>query len=329
MPDQSHPRITVVGVGADGLPPQALERVRTATVVLGGERHLALLPDDCPAERVSWPAPLRPGLPALLERYAGCDIVALASGDPLVSGIGSTLIALLGADAVRIEPALSSVALARARMGWAAEASAVVSVVGRDLHAVLRELAPGWRVVVLSSDSSTPDELARLLVEQGYGASGMTVLGDLGSAEETRTDATAATWTGPAPALNVVALDLRGPVVSAWVAGLPDDAFEHDGQLTKRDLRASALARLAPQPGQLLWDVGAGAGSVGIEWMRAPPRCWTIAVESDQARGQRIARNAARLGVPTLRVVHGRAPVVLDDLPAPDAIFVGGGATAP
>jgi len=245
-----------------------------------------------------------------------------------VSGIGSTLIALLGEDAVRIEPALSSVALARARMGWAAEASAVVSVVGRDLHAVLRELAPGWRVVVLSSDASTPDELARLLVEQGYGASGMTVLGDLGSAEETRTDATAATWNGPAPALNVVALDLRGPVVSAWVAGLPDDAFEHDGQLTKRDLRASALARLAPQPGQLLWDVGAGAGSIGIEWMRAHPRCWTIAVESDVVRAERIGRNAARLGVPGLRVVRGRAPHALDDLPAPDAVFVGGGATS-
>jgi precorrin-6Y C5,15-methyltransferase (decarboxylating) len=157
----------------------------------------------------------------------------------------------------------------------------------------------------------------------------MTVLGDLGSAEESRVDATATSWTGPAPALNVVALDLRGPVVGAWAGGLPDDVFEHDGQLTKRDLRASALARLAPQPGQLLWDVGAGAGSVGIEWMRAHPRCWTIAVETDADRAVRIGRNAARLGVPTLRVVHGRAPDALADLPSPDAVFVGGGATAP
>src|SRR4051794_11968813 len=329
MPDQSHPRITVVGVGADGLPPQALERVRTATVVLGGERHLALLPDDCPAERVSWPAPLRPGLPALLERYAGCDVVALASGDPLVSGIGSTLIALLGAAAVRVEPAVSSVALARARMGWSAESSALVTVVGRDPHAVLRELAPGWRVLVLSSDADTPAAMAGLLVERGYGDSAMTVLGDLGAADESRIDATAATWSGPGPALNVVALDLRGPVVGSWGTGLPDEAFEHDGQLTKRDLRASALARLAPQPGQLLWDVGAGAGSVAIEWLRAHPACHAHAVEADAERAERIGPNAARLGVPRLEVVQGRAPEALADLPAPDAVFVGGGAPAP
>ncbi|WP_231482631.1 precorrin-6y C5,15-methyltransferase (decarboxylating) subunit CbiE [Nocardioides sp. URHA0020] len=326
------PLITVIGIGADGwtsVPESSWRRLLTADVILGGARHLAMLPDTLDVVREPWPSPLRDHLPALLERHAGRNVVALASGDPLVSGIGSTLIALLGEGAVRIEPALSSVALARARLGWPAEACSVVTVVGRDLHAVLRELAPGWRVVVLSSDASTPDELARLLVALGYGESRMTVLGDLGAPEESRSEATAATWTGPAPRLNVIALDLRGPVVAAWTAGLPDDAFDHDGQLTKRDVRASALARLAPQPGQLLWDVGAGAGSVGIEWMRAHPRCWTIAVESDQARGQRIARNAARLGVPTLRVVHGRAPVVLDDLPAPDAIFVGGGATVP
>ncbi|GAA4717640.1 precorrin-6y C5,15-methyltransferase (decarboxylating) subunit CbiE [Nocardioides conyzicola] len=330
-PDDQQPLITVIGIGADGwtsVPEASWRRLLTADVILGGARHLAMLPDTLDVVREPWPSPLRDNLPALLERHAGLDVVALASGDPLVSGIGSTLIALLGEGAVRIEPALSSVALARARMGWSAEASTVVSVVGRDLHAVLRELAPGWRVVVLSSDASTPGDLARLLVEQGYGASGMTVLGNLGSGEESRVDATAATWSGPAPDLNVVALDLRGPVVGAWAAGLPDEVFEHDGQLTKRDLRASALARLAPQPGQLLWDVGAGAGSVGIEWMRAHPRSWTIAVESDDERAARIGRNAARLGVPSLRVVRGRAPDALADLPAPDAVFVGGGATA-
>jgi len=330
--DAPKPLITVIGIGADGwtsVPESSWRRLLTADVILGGARHLAMLPDTLDVVREPWPSPLRDHLPALLDRHAGRTVVALASGDPLVSGIGSTLIALLGEGAVRIEPALSSVALARARMGWPAEASSVVTVVGRDLHAVLRELAPGWRVVVLSSDASTPDDLARLLVERGYGESRMTVLGDLGAPEESRVDATAATWTGPAPRLHVVALDLRGPVVGAWTAGLPDDAFEHDGQLTKRDLRASALARLAPQPGQLLWDVGAGAGSVGIEWMRAHPRCWTIAIESDAERAARVGRNAAALGVPTLRVVHGRAPDSLADLPAPDAVFIGGGATAP
>ncbi len=326
------PLITVIGIGADGwtsVPEASWRRLLAADVILGGARHLAMLPDTLDVVREPWPSPLRDNLPALLQRHTGRNVVALASGDPLVSGIGSTLIALLGQGAVRIEPTLSSVSLARARMGWSAEASSVVSVVGRDVHAVLRELAPGWRVVVLSSDADTPDRVARLLVERGYGATRMTVLGDLGAMEESRVDATADTWSGPAPALNVVALDLRGPVVGAWAGGLSDDAYEHDGQLTKRDLRASALARLAPQPGQLLWDVGAGAGSVGIEWMRAHPRCWTIAVESDATRADRIRRNAACLGVPTLRVVADRAPDALADLPGPDAVFVGGGATAP
>jgi precorrin-6B C5,15-methyltransferase / cobalt-precorrin-6B C5,C15-methyltransferase len=335
-PDDRQPLITVIGIGADGwtsVPESSWRRLLTADVILGGARHLAMLPDTLDVVREPWPSPLRDNLPALLERYAGRDVVALASGDPLVSGIGSTLIALLGRDAVRIEPAMSSVALARARMAWPSESLEVVSVVGRDPHIVLRTLAPGHRVIVLSSDATTPAVLATLLTEAGYGETAITVLGNLGTIEESRLTGTAGAWAveppDRLPALNVVALELRGPVVAAWTAGLPDDAFEHDGQLTKRDLRASALARLAPQPGQLLWDVGAGAGSVGIEWMRAHPRCWTIAVESDAERAARIGRNAARLGVPTLRVVPGRAPDALADLPAPDAVFVGGGATAP
>ncbi|MCW2854104.1 MAG: cbiT, partial [Nocardioides sp.] len=307
MPSPTRPSITVVGLGADGWPgvPEDTRRlVLEAPVVLGGARHLALLPAVPGQERTPWPSPLRDGLPDLLASYAGRDVVALASGDPLVSGIGSTLVGLLGADAVRVVPAVSSVALARARMGWPAESLEVVSVVGRDAHAVLRALAPGHRVLVLSSDASTPAEVAGLLDAAGYGESALTVLGDLGSADESRRDGLARSWTGPAPALNVIALTLLGPVVGPLSGGLPDEAFEHDGQLTKRDLRASALARLAAQPGQLLWDVGAGAGSVGIEWMRAHPTCAAVAVEADAARAERVRGNAARLGVPALRVVH-------------------------
>jgi precorrin-6Y C5,15-methyltransferase (decarboxylating) len=221
------------------------------------------------------------------------------------------------------------VALARARMGWSAESCEVVSLVGRDPHAVLRHLAPGHRVLVLSSDEETPVSVAALLNARGYGASAMTVLGDLGGPDESRLDGTAAAWSQPCPRLNVIALALDGPVVGAWTAGLPDDAFENDGQLTKRDLRAGVLARLAPQPGQLLWDVGGGAGSVGIEWMRSHPTCRAVAVEQSADRAARIGRNAAALGVPTLEVVHGEAPAALSSLPDPDAIFVGGGATAP
>jgi precorrin-6Y C5,15-methyltransferase (decarboxylating) len=235
----------------------------------------------------------------------------------------------LGADRVAVIPHLSSVTLARARLGWSAESTAVVSVVGRDVHAALRELAPGRRVLVLSSDDKTPAALADLLVARGYGASRFVLLGDLGGDYETVDETTASEFSGVSPRLNIVALQLNGPLLAGWATGLPDDAFEHDGQLTKRDLRAAALARLLPAPGQLLWDVGAGAGSLGIEWMRAHPTCRAVALEADSARAERIGRNARSLGVPALHVVCATAPEALGDLPAPDAVFVGGGASRP
>ena len=193
---------------------------------------------------------------------------------------------------------------------------------------MLRELAPGRRLIVLSADESSPGEVADLLRSHGYGASAMHVLGDLGTSQASHTNGVVATWSADSPRLNVIALELDGPHRGGWVAGLPDDAFEHDGQLTKRDLRASALARLAPVPGEHLWDVGAGAGSVGIEWMRSHPTCTTSAIESNPERAARIARNASHLGVPRLQVVTGRAPEALDGLAVPSAIFIGGGATS-
>lgn len=379
--------IDVVGVGAEGfaeLPASLQERVLDADVVLGGARHLAMLPFEEGQVREPWPSPLRTALPALLERFDDLDVVALASGDPLVSGIGTTLVALLGADAVRIAPAVSSVALARAAMGWSAESCAVVSVVGRPVELVARELAPGRRIIVLSSDGGTPVELAEMLVRLGFGASELHVLGNLGGADEThqtmtayrvagadpspaeRTTTTAKPTTTTAepvealrapstrsgnedplaepvevsplaepveapsfPRLNIVAFEAAGPRSTGWAPGLPDDAYENDGQITKRDVRASALSRLQPTPGEHLWDVGAGSGSIGIEWMRAHPSCRTTAIEGHEERAARIERNAARLGVPGLRVVRGKAPEALAGLYAPDAVFIGGGATVP
>jgi precorrin-6Y C5,15-methyltransferase (decarboxylating) len=186
---------------------------------------------------------------------------------------------------------------------------------------------------VLSSGPATPFLVAAMLVQDGYGDSPVTVLGDLGSSSESRLDGTAAGWaTAEAPALNVVCVEVvAGPDtrVLSTLPGLPDEAFESDGQLTKRDLRALALSRLAPVPGELLWDVGAGAGSVGVEWLRSHPRCRTVAVEAVPERAERVRRNAHRLGVPALDVRLGSAPDALADLPEPDAVFVGGGATAP
>jgi len=202
--------------------------------------------------------------------------------------------------------------------------------VGRDVDAVRRYLTPGRRLVVLSSDGTTPAAVAARLVEHGLGDSRMTVLSDLGSSREERIEATAAEWRGrDAPPLNVVCVAVTGNGGYPLTPGLPDEAFDHDGQLTKREIRIAAVCALRPQPQALLWDVGAGAGSVAVEWLRADPRCRAVAIERHPERVHRITRNAARLGVPSLRVVHGSAPDALSGLEPPDAVFVGGGATDP
>jgi len=328
--------IEVVGVGASGLEslgPDGRRLVDEAEVVVGGERHLAML-DTRPGRRlVAWPSPLLPALRQVLDDVGTGRVVVLASGDPLVSGIGSTLVRELGADGVRIHPGVSSVALARARMGWAAEDSDVVTLVGRDVDRLRRDLAPRARLVVLTSGDDAPTRLASLLVEEGYAGSRLTVLGDLGSSDESRTEGVAASWVdGPAPRLHLVCIECAADParsVRSLVPGLDETAYDHDGQLTKRVVRAAALAHLAPQPGDVMWDLGAGAGSVGIEFARQHPRNEVHAVERDPERAARVRRNARSLGVPGVRVVEAASRDVLAELPRPDAVFVGGGATGP
>ncbi|MEO3810651.1 precorrin-6y C5,15-methyltransferase (decarboxylating) subunit CbiE [Sphaerisporangium sp. B11E5] len=327
--------ITVVGIGADGwagLAAGSREAVAAAEVLVGSARQLELVPAS-EAERVPLPSPLLPALPGLLAAHEGRKVCVLASGDPMFFGIGSTLARLLGAGALRVLPHVSSLSLACARLGWPVEKVTAVSLLGRPLAALAAELRPGARVLVLGPDGDAPAAVAGLLTARGYGASTLTVLSGLGSPEEARLSGTAATWPAtPAAALNVTAVECvpdPGTRPLARVPGLPDDAFDHDGQLTKRDVRAVTLSRLAPLPGELLWDVGAGAGSIAIEWMRTHPACAAVAVESHPARCARIRRNADTLGVPALRLVEGRAPGALAGLPAPDAVFVGGGATTP
>ncbi len=257
----------------------------------------------------------------------------LASGDPMFYGIGATLVRLLGAEAVRVLSHPSSASLACARLGWSLADVDVLSAVGRPLERLHALLAPGRRILVLSTGGATPAAVARLLAEAGYGPSAVTVLEQLGGPAERVCAGVAAGWAeGSFDPLNLVAVEcVAGPGARllGLTAGLPDEAYDHDGQLTKREIRAVTLARLVPLPGQLLWDVGGGAGSIGIEWMRAHRCASAIAVEVRTDRALRIASNATALGVPGLRVVTGEAPAALDGLPAPDAVFVGGGATAP
>jgi precorrin-6Y C5,15-methyltransferase (decarboxylating) len=327
--------VVVVGIGADGwdgLAPTSRAEVERAEVLVGSRRQLALVPESVPADRVPWPSPLSEALPGLLEDHAGRAVVVLASGDPMLSGIGTTLTRLLGPERVRVLPAPSSVSLACARLGWAVEDTCVVTLVGRPVELLHPHVQPGARLLVLGSDGGTPALVARLLADRGYGQSVVTVLGGLGGPEESVRTGTAATWSQPAPALVVTAVECRaerGTMPLPTTPGLPDGAYESDGQLTKSEVRAVTLSRLAAVPGQLLWDVGAGSGSIGIEWMRAHPTCRAVAVEADEERAARIARNASRLGVPYLRVVHGSAPEVLGRLSPPDAVFIGGGLTTP
>ena len=336
-----------MGIGADGwagLAPSARAALLEARVVLGGRRQLDLLPAGVEAQRVAWPSPLRPALPGLLAAHRPAGLAVLASGDPLWFGIGRALVEELGAGAVVVHPHPSSISLACARMGWPVEDTTVVSAVGRPVAGVLREVHEGARVLVLSADGGTAAEVAGLLRDSGFGASELTVLAELGGPAERRTEGVAGSWQQPeGAALNVVAVRCRrdlpastrgGPDGShrprlGTVPGLPDAAYEHDGQLTKRQVRAVTVAALAPAPGELLWDVGGGAGSVAIEWMRSHHACRAVAVEARPDRAARIAGNAGRLGVPGLHVVTGSAPDALEGLPQPDAVFVGGGLTVP
>ena len=329
------PAVTVVGIGADGwagLAAPSRDALCAAAVVLGGHRHLTLLPDEVRADRLPWPSPMLPALPDLVAAHADRGLCVLASGDPMWYGVGSRLADLLGPDRLRILPHPSAVSLACARMGWPVESVTVVRTVDGRLDSLRLALTPGRRLVVLSADASTPAAVAGVLAEAGFGASRVTVLESLGGPAESRADGAAAGWSRPADdPLNLVAVtvvaDHPGAIL-APVPGLPDDAYDHDGAITKREFRALALSRLAPAAGETLWDVGAGAGSIAIEWLRAAPTADAVAVESRPDRAGRIAANAGRLGVPDLRVVVGRAPAALAGLTPPDAVFVGGGLTA-
>ncbi len=325
-------RVVVVGIGADGwsgLATASRAAIEQAGAVIGSPRQLRLLPAHVSAEQVRWPSPLRPAVAALVATYRASGLVVLASGDPMWHGIGTTLAAEVGASALTVLPHPSSVSLACAALAWPVEDTTVVSLVDAPPELVLAACHQGQRVLVLSRDGATPGAVAGLLSAHGYGGSQMTVLSGLGAATTGRRDGVARTWdAGPMDPLNVVAVRCRrdeGALAVGLTPGLADGVYEHDGQLTKREVRSITLASLAPEPGELLWDVGGGSGSVAIEWMRAHPRCRAVSFERRRDRANRIIANAARLGVPGLQVCVGDAPGVLVGQPRPDAVFIGGG----
>lgn len=325
------PWLTVVGIGENGfngLGKNARHALLNASRIIGGQRQLDLLPACIRGERQLWPSPFT--LEPVLARR-GEPVCVLASGDPMFFGVGASLVRQIPCDEMLILPTPSSCSLAAARMGWPLQDVVTLSVVARPVAALSAQLFSGVRLLVLSNDGSSPAAVATLLRERGFGRSRLTVLEHLGGEAERRIEGIASDWTDPAIAdLNLIAIDCiaepNAPRLSR-LAGLPDSAFQHDGQLTKRDVRAITLARLAPIAGELLWDVGAGSGSIGIEWMRAHPSCRALAIEADEGRQQLIELNRDALGVPGLQLIRGRAPQALEGLERPDAIFIGGGVT--
>lgn len=329
------PRITVVGIGEDGLDgltPKARRLIDEAEVLVGGHRHLSKVPAGG-EQRIDWDGDFGDAFDQI-EKMKDRRVVVLASGDPLHFGVGANIVRRFGADQVNVIPAPGAFSLAAAAKGWPLADLECLTVHGRALEAVTLYLTPGRRLLVLSRDGETPEKLAGLLTARGFGPSKITVLGNLGGGGETRTEGTAETWTGETvPDLNIIAVECvagDGADVLSRVPGLPDDAFEHDGLITKREVRAATLARLMPLPDQTLWDVGAGSGAVAIEWLRAEPSAAALAVERNSKRAAVIGRNAQNLGVPRLTVIEGEAPAALKGLePPPDAVFVGGGVSVP
>jgi len=331
--------ITVIGVGDDGLAglaPSARALIDTAELLVGGDRHQRMVAETS-ATRLTWANGLDAAMEEM-ERWRGRRVVVLATGDPMYYGAGANLRRRFDADDMVVLPFPGAFSFAAARLLWSLADVERVTIHGRPLEVLNLAIQPDTRVIALSRDGDTPAQAARLLTERGFGPSAITVLENMGGPKERRIDGVAERWDHPRCAdLNTLAIECRaGPDARVLppVPGLPDDLFENDGQLTKREVRTMTVAALAPLPGQVLWDIGAGSGSVAIEWLRAAPghrnadghAARAIAVEQDAGRAAMAARNAAALGVPQLTIVQEEAPDVLADLePAPDTVFVGGG----
>jgi precorrin-6Y C5,15-methyltransferase (decarboxylating) len=324
--------IAVVGIGADGwagLGEASRDAVMAAHTIVGSTRQLELVPDTG-ARRRPWPSPMEP----FLDELAGGapeGVCVLASGDPMLHGVGATLARRLGAERLAIHPHPSAFAIACARLGWAAADVELVSAVARPPEVVASAIAPRRRIVIYETGAEAAAAVARVLCANGYGPSRFVALEQLGGDRERILESTADEWGGRlVDPLHVIAVDCRrelGAPLLGRAPGLPDAAFESDGQLTKWVVRAATLAALRPTPHALLWDVGAGSGSVAIEWLRAEPTARAVAVEPRSERCDRIRANSLRLGVPRLEVRSGMAPAALVGLDPPDAVFVGGGLT--
>ncbi|MCC5641241.1 precorrin-6y C5,15-methyltransferase (decarboxylating) subunit CbiE [Nostoc sp. CHAB 5844] len=326
--------LSIIGIGEDGLQGlSAIARslIAQAEVIIGGDRHLAMLPSDDQREKIPWASPFSASVAEIIRRR-GQPISILASGDPMCYGVGVTLTRYIPISEITIIPAPSAFSLACARLGWSLTEVDTLSLCGRPSNLLQSYIYPKAKLLILSEGKETPKIVAEILTSRGYGDSKIIVLERMNGIHERIIESTAASWSETnIAALNTIAVDCIadvGVLSLPRLPGLADNAYHHDGQLTKREVRAITLSTLAPMPGELLWDVGAGCGSISIEWMRSHLRCQALAIEQNPSRLQYIADNAAALGTPNLQIIPGKSPSTLKDLPTPDAIFIGGGVTA-
>lgn len=323
------PWLHIVGIGEDGLEglvPTARAVVEAAEVIIGGDRHHSLS-DHVMAERVAWPSPFD-ALIDTLQGYKGKRVVVLATGDPLWYSVGARIGRSIPPSEITYHPQLSAFQLAAARMGWSMPDVEMLTVHGRPVEQMIAFIQPDQRLLILTTGAQTPAQIAKFLTERGFGKSQMTVLAAMGGKDELRFDGLAESWAHEVPAFNTLAVECVAAEDAALmprVPGLADELFQHDGTMTKQEVRAVTLAKLMPMRGALLWDVGCGCGSVAVEWMRAARFSHAIGIEPRADRRLFAAQNAAALGAPKLELVDGSVPAALDGLKSPDAIFIGGG----
>jgi precorrin-6Y C5,15-methyltransferase (decarboxylating) len=325
--------LSIVGIGEDGiegLSATARELIEAAEIVFGGRRHLTLAAPLIRGAARPWPSPFDGAAEEVLL-HRGRQVCVLASGDPFHYGVGAVLARHVDPRETMVLPAPSAFSLAAARLGWPLPETVLLSLHGRALDLIRPHLQPAARILALTSDGDAPTALAKLLAASGFGASRLTVLEHLGGPQESIRRTTAAAFNlGAVGSLNTLAIEVEAAPDARVIgrsAGRPDHLFEHDGQITKREIRAMTLSSLSPRRGELLWDIGAGSGSVAIEWLLADPTMRAVAIEQQAERAERIRRNAAAFGVPGLEIIEGPAPAALAGLPSPDAVFVGGGAS--
>jgi precorrin-6Y C5,15-methyltransferase (decarboxylating) len=322
--------LSIIGIGEsgrDGLSAAASRLIDEAVLVAGGARHLALIGAGR-GETLEWKKPFRDTIARILER-AGEPVCVLASGDPFWFGAGAVLAEYIPASDMLVLPAPSTFSLAAARLGWPLQTTVTLGLHTARPETLRRHFHHGQRILALSADGSAPGQAAELLCRYGFGGSVVHIMEALGGPRERvhrrlAKDIQSETF----GALNVMAMEVEAgedarPV--PFAAGLPDSYFEHDGQITKREVRAITISALRPAPGELLWDIGLGSGSVAIEWLLAHSSMRACGFETSAARAARAARNAVALGVPHLEIREGSAPGTFGGAEAPDAIFAGGG----